>query len=374
MRNALLRIGPALVMLCGCPGKAPPDQNNGDANIDIDAATDAAGATTTVVSGKVVDYFTGDPLAATAITTDGIAPAQAITSDAAGAYSIDVGIGSKVFVTTTRTNYHTARSEFITVADQPVMQDIYAVSAMDIARQFSSVGAIANAGTIVIIDVQKDNGDPFPGLVPTAFTLTDANGVAAPNSIGPYFFGAVGDLDLAVTTSTTYAFKGAQRTRAAILNASPGTYTLTTTFNDGTLRSYKTPLVLDAGGATMVLSGGANAALTAISPIVDPSFATDIYPRLQKASKGGLGCANCHTANGPAAVLPYDDTDPAVTLAKIKALPNVIVAATPATSLFLTYPLYEITPPQNHPNATFLDINDPSYKLFSLWITNGTKP
>ncbi|HEY6038349.1 MAG TPA: hypothetical protein VIV58_28900, partial [Kofleriaceae bacterium] len=89
--------------------------------------------------------------------------------------------------------------------------------------------------------------------------------------------------------------------------------------------------------------------------------------------KGGLGCANCHTANGPAAVLPYDGT-PDVTLAAIKAASGVINLATPATSTFLTYPLYEVTPPQNHPNATFLDVNDPNYKLFLLWITNGTKP
>jgi hypothetical protein len=370
MRNALVGV----VMLCGCPGKAPPDPNNLDAAVADASTTDAAGATTAVVSGKVVDYFTGDPLAATAITTDGIDPPQAITSDATGAYSIDVGIGSKVFVTTTRTSYHTARSEFITVADQPVMQTIYAVSAMDIARQFNSEGVPANAGTILIVDVQKDNGDPFPGLLAAAFTLTDVNGVAAPNAVGPFFFGALGDLDQGVTMSTASTFGGAMRTRVAFLNASPGSYTVTTTFNDGAARTYKTPLVLDAGGATMVLSGGANSALTAISPITDPSFATDIYPRLQKASKGGLGCGNCHTANGPAALLPYDNADPAVTLAAIKAAPGVIVAATPATSLFLTNPLYETTPPQNHPNATFLDVNDPSYKLFLLWITNGTKP
>jgi MFS superfamily sulfate permease-like transporter len=41
--------------------------------------------------------------------------------------------------------------------------------------------------------------------------------------------------------------------------------------------------------------------------------------------------------------------------------------------LFLTKPLYE-PPPYNHPNATFIDVNDANYKLFLLWITNGAKP
>jgi hypothetical protein len=72
-------------------------------------------------------------------------------------------------------------------------------------------------------------------------------------------------------------------------------------------------------------------------------------------------------------VLPYDGT-PDVTLAAIKAAAGVINLATPAASTFLTNPLYEVTPPQNHPNATFLDVNDTNYKLFLLWITNGTKP
>ena len=43
--------------------------------------------------------------------------------------------------------------------------------------------------------------------------------------------------------------------------------------------------------------------------------------------------------------------------------------------MLLTKPLYEPPPLiQNHPNATFIDINDPDYKLFMLWISNGLKP
>ncbi|HEX7700416.1 MAG TPA: hypothetical protein VF403_06840 [Kofleriaceae bacterium] len=372
MRNALLGLG--WVMLVGCAGKAPPNQVNPDSSIGIDGSMIDAGsaASTAKVSGKVMDYFTGDPLAAAAVTTDGLTPALAVVSGADGSYSMDVAVGSKLFADTSHANFRTSRSSIITVADVDLTENLYALASADVTRQFSSVGVTAASGTIVAIDVQKDNGDPFPGLALTAITLVDPNNLAVTGVAGPFFFGAAGDLDLAVITSTAYG--AVPKTRAAFLNVPPGSYTVITTFNDGAARTYKTPIIVDAGGATITLSGGANANLTAVSTVLDPSFATDIYPRLQKASIGGLGCGNCHTANGLAAVLPYDNADPAVTLAAIKAAAGVINATTPAASLFLTKPLYETTPPQNHANATFLDVNDPSYKLFLVWITNGTKP
>jgi hypothetical protein len=363
------------VVLVGCAGKAPPDQNNpGDGGIDIDASLlDAGSAAAAVkVSGKVMDYFTGDPVAAAAITTDGLTPALAVVSGADGTYSMDVAVGSKLFADVSHASFRTSRSSIITVADVDVAANLYVLAAGDVNRQFTSVGLAANGGTFVAIDLQKDNGDPFPGLALAAITLVDPNNAAVVGVAGPFFFGAAGDLDPAVVTSTAYGT--VPKTRAAFLDVPPGTYTVITTFNDGAARTYKTPIIVDAGGATITLSGGANANLTAVSTVLDPSFATDIYPRLQKASAGGLGCGSCHTANGLAAVLPYDNVDPAVTLAAIMAAAGVINATTPAASLFLTYPLYEITPPQNHPNATFLDVNDPNYKLFLLWITNGAKP
>ena len=81
-------------------------------------------------------------------------------------------------------------------------------------------------------------------------------------------------------------------------------------------------------------------------------------------------CANCHTLGGPAGgAIKYDDPA-ALTLTNMKAIPGLLDLTTPALSLFLTKPLYEPAP-YNHPNATFIDINDPDYKLFLLWITQG---
>jgi len=379
MRNAWLRIGLVVSIGCfiGCVGKAPPNGNNPDASSggggdDAPGGGSGSAVTSQVVSGKVMDYFTGDALAATAVTTDGLTPAAAATSGADGSYMMTVPVGSKLFAMTSRGSYRPTRSAIITITDQPVTQNLYVAASADVARQFTSVGVAQTTGTIVAAEVQKNNGDPYTGLPLTAFTLVDSANAAVPGISGPFFFGSLGDLDPAVTTSTAYGTT--PRVRVGFLNLPAGTFTLKTAYTDGmgNPKINATTIIVDSGGVTLALNGGLSGG-TAATTITDPTFAADIYPRLQKASNGGLGCANCHTANGPGAVLVYDAT-PDITLAAIKAATGVINTTTPSASLFLTYPLYELTPPQNHPNATFLDVNDANYKLFLLWITNGLKP
>jgi hypothetical protein len=370
MRNLGLSV---VLMLAACPGKAPPDQNNNPDAPVVDP--DGSVPTTSVtLSGKVMDYFTGAALDTTALTTDGLVPPAATVSAADGTYSLDVAVGSKLFAQASRTNYLVTRSAVITVADMPLTQDVYVASASDVNRQFASVGVTKTTGTIIAAEIQKNNGTPYEGLALTAFTLTDTGGTPVAGINGPFNFGALGDLDAAVTTTTAYGTP--LRVRIAFLNIPAGTFNLNTAFIDGmgNPKVNTTTVVVDAGGATLALNGGLTGGAAAGPPPTDPTFAVDIYPRLQTAAKGGLGCANCHTANGPTGAkdLPYDDT-PATVLAAINAK-GVITTATPATSLFLTMPLYEVAPPQNHPNATFLDVNDRDYKMFLLWITNGAKP
>jgi len=109
---------------------------------------------------------------------------------------------------------------------------------------------------------------------------------------------------------------------------------------------------------------------TAGSPAA-PRFTADIYPRLQTAANGGRGCANCHTVGGQGAVAVFNAL-PSDVLAALKAKPGLLDLTTPANSLLLTKPLYEQPPlVQNHPNATFVDANDPDYKRILLWIQQG---
>ncbi|HEX4455243.1 MAG TPA: hypothetical protein VH143_30490 [Kofleriaceae bacterium] len=364
-----------VAILIGCAGKAPPQPatsaDGGTGGDDADAPL-GSDATELAVSGNVTDYFTGNLLDTTIVQSDGLDPAVNTTDAADGSYNLQVATGSKLYLVATRANYLTTRNPVTSVSGSDVIQNVFVLSESDVKRQYSSVGSAENgAAGYVEVELEKNDGTPLTGIATTAVVLTDESGSAVP--VSTYFAGAVGDLDLTVTTSTAEGSNGA---RAGLLNVPDGQYSLAVTYTNGMglPNTNYTPVVVNEGAATLVISGGVGQPSTAPPP-TQPSFATDIYPRLQTAAHGGLGCANCHTATGPAGAnaLPYDGAS-AATFTLVTTTAGVVVIATPATSLFLTMPLYETTPPQNHPNATFLDVNDPDYKLFLAWITAGAKP
>ena len=355
-----------LIGITGCPGKAPP---NVEGQPDAGSTTDGE-AVSFLLSGKVMDYFGNVAIQDAMVQTDGLVPALMATSAIDGTYELDVAVGSALYLVTTKTNFRPTRSQAMTVADMPVTQDVYLMSAQDVRNQYTAVGAQPVTGTaIMIAEMRRNNNQPVEGIPLANVQLLDANNMPVPNVKGPYFFNAAGSIDTAQTTATAYQ----GRSRVAYLDVPPGTFTLAVTYMDGAANvTNSTTLTTVADGGTLVLSGGGMGGGGGGNN--DPTFATHIYPKLQRAALGGLGCANCHTLTGPAAFLKYDE--PAATvLASLMARPGAINATVPADSLLLKKPLYEQPPAtQDHPNATFIDINDADYKLFLLWITNGAKP
>lgn len=363
-----------LVVIAACTAKAPTVGGGASPDAAMQAQSDAPAAAATVpVSGKTMDYFGTVALPATAVATDGLDPPLSTTSGGDGTYTLSaVAVASKLYLVTTVASYRPTRNTEITVADAAVMQDIYALSVQDVKNQYTSVGKTPTAGTAFVIAVlDKTNGTPLEGIPLTGIALLDANNQPVPN-LSAYFFNAQGAIDAAVTTATAYGTPPVSR--VALLDVPPGSYTLAVTYPAGMGGNTvdTTPISTAADGATLAVSGGMGSGGGG-GPNPNPTFATDIYPRLQRAAQGGLGCANCHTANGPAAILPYDQ--PAATVLANMTTLQVVNLTTPASSLFLVRPLYEQPPtPQDHANATFLDINDPDYQEFLLWITQGAKP
>ena len=366
MRNLIL-VG----LLAACAGKAPPNPDNPDAG---GGSGDGGVTTSQAMAGKAMDYFGGVALQDTTITTDGIDPPAMTTSAADGAYSLDIAVGSKFYVTATHTSYRATRNPPLAMADMPLAQDVYAMSEQDVKNQYTILGKTPTAGTAFFTaELLRNNGTPLEGIPLANITLLDANNQPVPGVIGPYFYGSAGVVDPALATATAYGTP--PHSRVAFFDVPPGTFTMRVVYQNGMAQDVTSDTLFSASadGATLTAMGamaGGGGGGGGMMP-ADPKFAADIYPRLQKAAAGGLGCANCHTANGPAAALKYDD--PAdVVLANMKAAPGVIDLATPANSLLLTMPLYELPPtPQNHPNATFLDTNDQDYKLILLWIQKG---
>lgn len=355
----------AVFGLTGCPGTAPPNQT-----VQPDAEVDApVEETAFLMTGKAKDYFGMTAVGEAMLATDGLDPPQMATTATDGGFSIEVSVGAKLFVLATKTGYRPTRSEAITVADASLMRDVYMTATQDVTNQYTGVGATPTVGTAFLAaELRRTNNQPVDGIPLTNIQLLDAVNQPVAGVKGPYVFNASGALDTTVTMATAYQ----GRSRIAYLDVPPGTHRLVVAYTmNNTTQTDTTSVTAVADGTTLALSGGGMGGGPAIT---DPSFATHIYPKLQRAAAGGLGCANCHTLTGPAAVLKYDD--PAATvLANIMARPGVINATTPADSLLLKRPLYEQPPaPQDHPNATFIDINDADYKLFLLWIMNGAKP
>ena len=361
--------------IVGCAGNAPSNPNGGDDTPMPDASMPDAPPAPVVqkLSGKTMDYFTPNtPMDLVTLASDGVTPPMSTMSATGGLYSIDsVPTGSKVFFTLTRTNYRPTRNAPVSILAADVVKDLYIATIADINRQYATAGKPVTAGkAFFAAELQRDNGMPLTGIAPTDVVLLDANN--APVTVaGTYFFGTNGDIDPAAITSA--AFGTPPRVRVAMLDAPPGSYTLKVTYPNGQggTKTLLTPVTFVADGATLALAGGGMpGGGGGGTTITNPKFTTDIYPKLQKASSGGLGCANCHTLGGPAGNVLKFDLGAQGTLDAMKAIIGVLDLTTPANSLFLTKPLYEPAP-YNHPNATFVDINDPDYKLILLWIQQG---
>ncbi|MDQ3369094.1 MAG: hypothetical protein M3680_27025 [Myxococcota bacterium] len=352
-------------MIVGCAGEAPPnappraDSGPGDPGPEV----------VHKVSGKTLDFFVpATPLPESTVTTDGIAAVQMATSATDGSYELDVPTASTLYLLVTRPSYRPTRNLATSVRDEAVVQNVYVMSFADVNRQYASDGKPVTAGkAFLAAELEDATGQPLVGVTKAAIELTDLADQPVPGVIGPHFFGTQGDIDPALTLSQT----SAGTSRVAFLDVPPGTFRFKVTYPDGVGGTTTSVVEVTASpdGAVVTAAGGPIPG----AAVIDPTFATDVYPRLQTAANGGLGCANCHTANGSAGGVLVLDGGATAALAAITAAAAIDLAA-PAASLLLTKPLYEPTPPQNHPNASFLDANDPDYKLILRWITGGAKP
>jgi hypothetical protein len=353
-----------LVLLAACAGEAPPPPP-GDAAVEVPVEGQR-------VSGKAMDYFVANtPLGGATLASDGVTPEIMATSASDGAYAFErVPVGSQLFFSASRANYRATRN-LVAIADVAVEQDLYLMSGPDVGRQYSSDGKTPTAGRAFVVAELQRSGVPMAGIPLTDVKLVDAGGAAVPGVIGPYVFGAGGDI---VPVGPTQTETHGGRARVAFLDVPAGAFSLQVAYLDGgQTQTQTTPVTTVADGATLVRTGGMGTPATpgGGGTPANPRFANDVFPRLQTAANAGRGCANCHTVGGTGALLVLNAL-PADVLATLKAKPGLIDLATPASSLLLTKPLYEPAPAiQNHPNATYVDANDPDYKLILLWIQQG---
>jgi hypothetical protein len=105
------------------------------------------------------------------------------------------------------------------------------------------------------------------------------------------------------------------------------------------------------------------------------SFTNQIVPIFQ-AGGGGRGCVACHAGGGPGKDLGGLNLGGGANLTYSELVtesPNRRVNLTnPEASMVLTMPSRE-SPPDAHPNITFLSSTDPDYLKLLVWIREGAK-
>ena len=364
-----------LVFLAACTGSIP-----GEETPDAGGPDAAPGEQMVTVSGTVMDYFspTPIPLAMVNVAMEGVVPAINNTTDMAGLYTFQVPQGSVAYGITTRSAYRPTRnSPTITeTPDRPVMQDLYAGSAAEVQNILynSAIPPIINVmGTAaVVVDIRNGMG-PLEGIPLADVTLVDNQVPPQPilGIAGPYFLNALGNPDENLLVST--AFEG--RARVAIMNCPVGSHQLKINYLDtlGQPATFTVPIMCDTDGFTLGRTGGmgGGGGGGGMMGPQNPTFLTDIYPRLQipAIAPEGRACGGCHRLGGTG---PFSVTGPAAEVhALLLARPGVIDLLAPEASMLLTKPLYELVPPQNHPNATFLDVLDRDYIMIMCWIQQG---
>jgi hypothetical protein len=386
-------------LAAACTGSIP-------SNGDPDAATGPDGSTAPLmvtVSGMTYDYFslTPTPLPQTTLAIEGVTPPVTNTSDTAGNYTFDVPPGSTAYAIATKAPaYRPTRNPTLVTQELNMTMDMYAGSNQETLNLYNVVGtgpiAPQNDTAVVIAQLARNDGTPLDQatLADIQFVDSQTPPQPVPGISGPYFFDINGQLDGNATT----AILANGMVRIGILNcpvAPAGiSYNLLVAYTTGQGQpaTFTVPIMCDSDGLTLARTGGMGGGGGGGGGgmgIPNPQFARDVWPRLQRPALSDVGraCASCHNnarlaPNGPQCLanatscVPWSAETPATDLLPIlQGLPGVLVPPPDvATSLFLTKPLLELTPPQNHPNTTFLSTTDPDYIIFMDWISQGMVP
>lgn len=199
------------------------------------------------VSGFTRDYFTTNPLASTVIIIDDH-PTLTTTSGTLGAYMYTISANTTLLAVATHTNYRSTRNETLTVGPSGSTADLFAASLSDIMRQYTAVGLVQNTNTgVVIVNLRDNAGQPRVGIPLADIVLL--NGAQAAVGLGPYVFGAAGDIVPQASQPTTAAAPDG-RSRVAFLDVPPGMLTLQVTLAGPVVVTAS--VAVTANGATLV--------------------------------------------------------------------------------------------------------------------------
>ena len=325
-----------------------------------DDPADPGEIATYVVTGTVVDFETGDPIAGSAsVTTDGIDPPPTISVTGPEFTLQDVPPGSLFHILAgSPPGYRSTYGAPIEVVDADVDGVISEIVSEEyLAGLATAFGVEASAGTgVLLAQVVDDAGAPIAGIPAGAFDV----GVDA---VGPFFLDAdrVADPGATETSASGYV---------VVFDVPPGLYAVS---------------AVSGSGFTMVMpdSPAASTTATVARVVVNEgeapelptgvSFSADVAPIFENRN-----CVACHDGSGIGKDLgglhlngspEKMHNELAEEISPKHGVPRVDLE-NPENSLMLTMPSRE-DPPDAHPNITFASSADPDYLIILGWITEG---
>ena len=343
-----------LCLVLGCNSLGEPD---GVTPTDNMPAPEERGD----VRGTVLDYFTGQPVAAANVSTLGLGSERSATSASDGSYVLDdVPRAGLFFLLATSGSHRATVDDEVWLDEELLEHTVYAISSADAERQHATAGVAQDPNAaIVIVELFAAEGSPLEGLDRSELVLIDPN-AGGTVVAEPFFVGALGDIDPSLERSAAHD----GRSRAIFLNVPAGFFDLVVTCGGCSPQAEMIkPVPTMPGGATRTTAN-----LGTVSPGGLVTGFDAVYQRLQRGLDGGSGCANCHTQTGSAPQLPFD-LEPDAVHAALLTVGGTVNIAIPELSSLLRKPLYEL--PADHPNATWLSPEHPDYRAILAWIEAG---
>lgn len=341
-RNLLLSL---LLSLAACGGDGGGDAADGQLS----------------VSGRVVDFETGDPVDGTiTVATRGLTPAPVVTIGGSE-YVLEGVTPHSVFhvLAGAPPTHRSTYGEAIEVTDEDLWDvDVRVVSEAYLAELADAFAVTPSAGNgVLLAKAVDDGGAAKPGVPAGSF-------IAPEGAIGPFFLDA--DLRPAPALAETSASGW-----AVFFEVEPGVVGLLAEPGSGYTMEMPTSPIAPAAAtvATVVVIDGE-------SPLPqNVSFEGDVRPIFQER-----GCENCHSGSGPGRDLGNLTLDGSSSLIYRELVEETALApgaqridlANPEASLVLTMPSAE-DPPDAHPNITFTSALDPDYLTILVWIREGAR-
>ena len=350
----------ALALLgCGSDKDAPGPDDDGDGAGDADAGPVDIGPTFLSVTGTVVDFATGEPIAIDpGITTTGLSPEPQATLDGADFTLTDVLENSTFHVIATAPDHVTTVAAAVTIAEEDVSGVVaYVVSEEFLAAAAGAFGVEPGTDGIVIARAVDDAGEPVAGVPADAFELAQENPIA-----GPFFLDAEMQPDAGLEETSASGW-------VVFFAVQPGLFAVTAKADSGYLMDMPTSPIEESSAtvAQLVVTEGE------IEVPANLDFATDVINVFQTR-----GCADCHSGNGEGKDLAGLQLDGGLNkvyneLMEEASNPGMRVnLTTAADSLILRMPSAE-DPPDGHPTVVFASPNDPDYVTLLTWIREGAQ-